>query len=374
MLLLLIQALTVLCCFFLLMQALGLFALYQVPEPQTKALPSSPLPTVSLMVAARNEEETIERCIKGLVELDYPRDKLEILVANDHSGDNTGPILDRLSQQFPHITVFHLTPDILPHLKGKARVLAFLGNMARHDFFFITDADTLVNPQWINTLLSHFDSNVGLVSGFTLVESPRHNASLSYFQSLDWQYFLGVINALSYLNTPLTAVGNNMAVSRQAYRDTGGYASIPFSITEDFALFDAVRKKGYATKNIISPGATNRSLPLQTVEELLHQRKRWLTGAQDLGLAWKVGLVVFGSYFVAFIPLLFLHPPAAIGVWLAHFGFQSLSLIRINVLTQERNTSLWNLLLYEVYLHLLMPVFGLFYLIPVKVRWKGRPY
>jgi cellulose synthase/poly-beta-1,6-N-acetylglucosamine synthase-like glycosyltransferase len=374
MLLLLIQALTVLCCLSLLMQALGLFALYQVPEPQTKAAPASPLPTVSLLVAARNEEETITRCIMGLVELDYPLDKLEILIANDHSDDNTGPILDRLSQQFPQITVFHLTPDILPHLKGKARVLAFLGNIARHDFLFITDADTLVSPQWINTLLSHFDANVGLVSGFTLVESPRHNASLTYFQSLDWQYFLGVINALSYLNTPMTAVGNNMAVKRQAYRDTGGYETIPFSITEDFALFDAIRKQGYTTKNIISPGATTRSLPIHTVGELLHQRKRWLTGAQDLGLAWKVAIVIFGSYFVAFIPLLLLHPPVAVGIWLAHFGFQSLSLIRINVLTQERNTTLWNLLLYELYLHVLMPIFGLFYLIPVKVKWKGRPY
>ena len=55
------------------------------------------LPDVSVIVAARNEEENILRCLKSLDKLEYPEDKLQIILVDDRSNDNTGNIIDNFN-------------------------------------------------------------------------------------------------------------------------------------------------------------------------------------------------------------------------------------------------------------------------------------
>ncbi len=82
-------------------------------------------------------------------------------------------------------------------------------------------------------------------------------------------------------------MGNNMAVSREAYDAIGGYESLPFSVVEDYALFKAIVGRGFGFRNVLNEGALARTRPVDTLGQFLNQRKRWMRGATDLP-GWMV--------------------------------------------------------------------------------------
>jgi cellulose synthase/poly-beta-1,6-N-acetylglucosamine synthase-like glycosyltransferase len=361
----------------LCLQVAGLVATYNYPSTPTKAAPAQreeeTLPFVSILIAARNEELAIGDCLDAVLQLNYPTEKLEVLVGNDQSEDNTAHIVAAYAAQHPHIKLLNMQQDWYPQTKGKARVLTHLAAEAKGKFFFITDADIRLNPQWIQGLLAGFkDEKCGLVSGITIVEKGAH--ALSSVQSLDWLYFMSLINAFSHAGIPLTAVGNNMVVTREAYKATGGYERMPFSITEDYKLFREVRKKGYTTANLLTPQALVGSKPIPAFKDWLHQRKRWLKGGMELPFYWKLILLLIALFYFAMIPLFFLKPSVWALCWFAKFGLQSLQFQRVSYLLGLRPPGLWELLRYDLYLYIGMPLLSVFFILPGKVVWKGRKF
>jgi len=106
-------------------------------------------PDISVIIPVKNEESTIEKCINSLLNLNYPPDLLEIIIINDASTDETGKILDKFKNR---ITLFK-TPGLGP---SEARNLGL--EHARGDYVAFTDADCLVDREWINQLLPGFQS------------------------------------------------------------------------------------------------------------------------------------------------------------------------------------------------------------------------
>ncbi|HET7152311.1 MAG TPA: glycosyltransferase, partial [Candidatus Kapabacteria bacterium] len=196
------------------------------------------LPAITVVVAARNEEKTIARCIHSLAALDYPADKLEIILMNDGSVDNTATIISSLLTSYPAIKYFDVQEEN-SHLRGKTAALAQAFDMAKGEIFISTDADCAVPPQWLKEVASYFDAKTGIVGGFTLQE---YSSLFSAVQSLDWAYLLTHASSGAGLGTPIGCIGNNLAIRREAYESMGGYRNIPFSVTEDFALLKAVCK------------------------------------------------------------------------------------------------------------------------------------
>lgn len=371
----LIQAITV---FFLLVaiahiavQLVGYYALFKTPVRETEDPEEEALPFVSLLLAVRNEEKNLLRCLESLVELDYPKEKLEILVGNDCSEDRTGEIAERFAAEHSHIRVFHLDGSEYAQTKGKARVLAFLANQAKGEYFFITDADINMNRSWMKGLLAAFDKNTAIVSGMTMSESGGFFANLL---SLDWMYFMSLNNSFSNIGTNVTAVGNNMAITAEAYKNSGGYENLPFSITEDYKLFKIIHNMGYKIKNPINSETLLACDPIHTFYDWLHQRKRWMRGGMELPLVWKSLMLVLAVYYIAMIWLLIFAPKIWIAVWFVKFILQSLQLFTTSHLVEQKPPSFLNLLLYDLYLYFAIPIMAVFYMLPTKIEWKGRKY
>lgn len=362
----------------LMIQAAGLAAIFSYPSHKEKVRAPSKRtstegPKVSILIAARNEEAAIGACLDSVLQLEYPTSLLEVIVGNDQSEDNTAAIIETYAAQHPHIKCVHMHPDMFVQTKGKARVLAQLAQQASGDYLFITDADITLNPQWIQGLLAGFETpDCGLVSGITVVEKGER--SLTAVQSMDWLYFMSLINAFSSAGIPLTAVGNNMAVSAQAYKATGGYENMPFSITEDYKLFREVRKRGFSTRNLLTPESLLYSRPIPGIKDWLHQRKRWLKGGMELPLFWKSVLLLIALFYFAMIPVFFINPTVWALCWFAKFALQALQFQRVSQLLSIKQASLWELLRYDLYLYIGMPLMSLFFLIPGKVVWKGRKF
>ena len=186
-----------------------------------------PLPRVSILVAARNEEAALPRCLAALRALRYPPENVEILVGDDASTDRTRAVAEAAMQGYAgRFAVLAITEPV-GEARGKANVLAQLAQAATSDYFFITDADIAVPPTWLRGLLAAAAPGVGTVTGIALVEGP---GLLDRLQGLDWLFSLGLAQVATEAGHAVTAMGNNMLVTRAAYRATGGYEALPFSI------------------------------------------------------------------------------------------------------------------------------------------------
>lgn len=325
--------------------------------------------TISILIAARNEEATIRACLQALVRLDYPTNQLDILIGDDQSTDATAAVVaDFITDKptFRLVTIF----ESLSGLRGKANVLAQLARQARGQYLFFTDADTLVAPDWLTDMRVMFTDKVGIVTGVTLPEGPRLFHKL---QTIDWLYNLTLTHLLSSFGLSVTAMGNNMAVTREAYDAVGGYESLPFSVVEDYTLFQAIVGRGFGFRNLLNQEVLAWTKPVDTLRHFLDQRQRWMRGATALPV-WMVTLL-YVQYLAG--PLLMLLgwfvPVLAVGLYVLKLFVQTL-VISFGLGRLQLNTLLPYALLFDLYQLIIGPVSVVYYLSSNQITWKGRNY
>ncbi|PWK26614.1 cellulose synthase/poly-beta-1,6-N-acetylglucosamine synthase-like glycosyltransferase [Arcicella aurantiaca] len=329
-------------------------------------------PKITIWIAARNEEDNIINCLQSIERLDYPKDCLQVLIGNDNSDDNTKWFVVDFIKNKRYFQLVDIQ-KVINSQRGKANVLANLYEHSTGEYFLICDADVTVNPNWVKGMIANFekDAHVGHQVGIT---SIRGKKIWHQFQSIDWLHALTLLKIAADLKIPLTGLGNNSAITRKAYESTGGYAKIPFSITEDFALFHEVVKKGFGFKNTINQEVFNQTLPMFNLREFLHQRKRWMVGALQCPW-WVVGLLFFQALFLPIlliIGLTFSWKIAGI-LWFLKWLNQTITVLPTIIKLKEYHL-IKHLLLYEFYANWWQITMIFFYYSPVKVDWKGRVY
>lgn len=343
---------------------------------RTRALPPSDdetdLPTVSVLVAARNEERHLPDCLRALREQDYPAERIEFLIADDHSTDRTPSVIReaaREDERFRWVAVPD-APDGLP--RGKPNALHAAYGRASGEVLLVTDADCAPPPGWARHMAAQFrDERLGVACGVTWVKAG--GSALGRIQTLDWLLLLTVASAAASVGFPITAMGNNMAFRCEAYDAVGGYPALPFSVTEDFALFQAVHRAGWNVRLVLAETLRNATRPLRSLRAVVRQRRRWARG----GLAapwWVYGLyaLVFGTHGLLVAGLV-AAPLAALGGLAAKCGVDAL-LLGIGGARLGKRPPLRLLPAFEAYL------FGYVLLMPAalavfpRIRWKGRRF
>jgi len=353
---------------------------YAVEKDQLTGI-SNDLPEISIWVACRNEEKNIVQCLTSLVNLNYPLEKIQILVGNDQSTDNTKKLvlsfidsyLSNSSQYREKKAQIQLI-DIVDSdsgLKAKARVMAQLDKFAIGNYYLITDADIVVNPNWALGLLGSLSSNMGVASGTTMVKSE---GIWGWLQEIDWAYFMGLLNLISFSGIPATAVGNNMILKKEAYWETGGYGKIQFSITEDYKLYSEICKKGWKWNNVMSPEVLAFSDKIEGFIPLLHQRKRWLSGGKELPWYWWLLFGIYGLFYFVMPILLVINIQLGLIFWLLKFSLQTIQINKIYQLIAQKKPSISKHILYELYMFLITVGTAIFFLLPAKTVWKERKY
>ncbi|MDW8297015.1 MAG: glycosyltransferase [Raineya sp.] len=326
-------------------------------------------PLVSILVAVRNEENSIMACLQALENLTYPKEKLEILLGNDQSTDNTAALIEEFIAQKPYFKLFHIEKTC-GNAIGKANVLAQLARKARGEWLFFTDADTCVPNDWVQNMLA-LGENRDVITGFTWVQGKNLWATL---QALDWTFALAVAKIFSDFRLPVTAMGNNMAVRRSAYDQTGGYENLPATLTEDFALLKAITTQKGTFKNLFSASVLAETQASPLFSDLLKQRKRWMRGA--LQARWYAQAYV--GVRVGFYIILVLFAVTKSHFWqeiLIFWGakvlWQSVFLHKCLVILGKKIAWL-NYLLFELYAMILSWLLPFYYILPFKIDWKGR--
>ncbi|MGC1810196.1 MAG: glycosyltransferase family 2 protein [Candidatus Binataceae bacterium] len=140
------------------------------------------IPSVSVLIAARNEEQDIGWKIAETLAWDYPPEKLHITVASDASEDSTDEIIRGFSDA-------RVTLVRMDRRGGKARALNRLAELSKSQILFFTDANAHIAPQVLRLMVRHFaDSRVGCVTGDSQSIEETDSPAVSRGASVYWSY------------------------------------------------------------------------------------------------------------------------------------------------------------------------------------------
>jgi cellulose synthase/poly-beta-1,6-N-acetylglucosamine synthase-like glycosyltransferase len=328
------------------------------------------LPTATIIVAARNEEDKILRTLQSLDKLQYPEGKLQILIVDDQSSDSTGKIIDEFikgKSRFQKIT----TEEHHTKLIGKMRALAYAIKEAKGEIILTTDADCEVKPLWAKIMCSHYQDDVAIVTSITTQTADNWFGGM---QAIDFVYLLTAGAGTTNLNFPISCIGNNMSYRKSAYDEVGGYEKLPHSVTEDFTLMNAIYNlKKYKVIFPVEEETLITSIPCLSLKSLIRQKKRW--GVGGLGVPFRGFVIMFWGFTANLLVLL--TPFFFSTVWLTLVVFKlSLDLFLLYPVHVKLGIAknLKYFFHFEVYYILYVILLPFIVLPNKKVIWKDREY
>lgn len=330
---------------------------------RSRAVPAERLPEVTVIVSARNEEVDLPRCIRGLAALDYPTDRLQILLVDDGSTDRTPEIIADAAKRYPHVRGLSTRDVPAGALQAKARGVARGAREATGEWIFITDADALMAPGWIRHMLSEAGPDVGIIGGMMV---GRGGGFVATLERASWAATLPFAFGLAGWGITWVCVGPNMAIRRAIYEAAGGLQAATFTIAEDIALFRMVERAGYRALGHATPETTVRMTPVPTFRHFLSQQRRWLRGGFEGGMAYGVGLIgMFGFQFLLSVSLLaglLVAPRAALVAWGVKAAADTIMLV---VESWRVRQPIWRLSLFMVPFSV-----GTFLWMPISFLWS----
>ena len=233
-------------------------------------------PTVTVLVAAKNEESVVNGLVRSLLAIEYPADRVQLVVVDDGSTDRTGAFLDEWAAEEPTIRCIHRRAG---DAAGKSAALNAALPVATGEVIVVFDADHRPAPDAVRRLVSHFrDPRVGAVQGRCEIQNPG-DSMVARLVSID--YFAGyLVNEYGrQLLFQLPAYGGaNCAVRAASVRAAGGWNE--GSVTEDTDLTLRLLLRGERVRYDVF--AVDREEGAVTLSRYWRQRYRWARGHQQV--------------------------------------------------------------------------------------------
>ena len=248
---------------------------------------------VSVLVAARNEDETIERCLSSLLAIDYPASLLEIILVDDHSTDQTRSIAKKISEKYEGKLKILQAPDNDENVAPKKIALDFGIKHSNGEFLFFTDADNEVPREWIFSMLKFYDEKTGAVAGLSL---PHKDHSKLYRLERIFINYTSIA-AIGW-NSPASVCGQNFSYRRKAFEDAGGMNFKNVISGDDDLMAQAIAGKKWKVRFCLSPQSVVTDLRNPRFSDLMQSTPRHLSTAKFYPLHWQViyGLSIIASF------------------------------------------------------------------------------
>jgi len=241
-----------------------------------------PRPEVSVVVAARDEEQRLGQCLALLGAQDYPADQYDVIVVDDGSRDRTAQVAEAAARD-SHV------PMELVRLKGGAGKKAAMAcgvARARGEIVLTTDADCQVSPAWVATMAAHFDADdVGMVVGFSQIGAPgRAYTRLEGWEAEDFLLLMAAAMGSTGAGHPMAASGQSLGFRRAAWIEVGGYESVMHRVSGDDALLlQLIRRTArWQVRFAADPRGASVHPPSGGARALLRQRVRWASNGPYL--------------------------------------------------------------------------------------------
>lgn len=271
---------------------------------------------LSLVIAARNEESTIGLCLADFAAQTYPKELMEIVVADDASTDNTLAVIKDFVAANPQLNIKVLEMKDEPGITSyKKRALGAAIAASTGELIVTTDADCRFGPKRLEVIAQQFEDNP--ISLLLLPVVFNNEKSLfEKIQSLEFTGIMGMTAASAGLNRAVSSNGANMAIERRLFERIGGFDD-PYASGDD--VFILYKTKEIAPKRIAFIKAEETIVytnAQKTLGGFFNQRVRWgakAKGFTDVAALVSILLLFFSNLAVTtvvilgliFMPLLF---------------------------------------------------------------------
>ena len=265
---------------YILVRIKGLFK-----KQAARAMAPGDYPAVALVVAAYNEQDFIEQKIQNTLELDYPKDKLELIFITDGSSDKTPEIIAR----FPAIRLLHQ-----PERKGKVAAMNRAIQQVQSPLVIFCDANTLLNKECVKEIVKHYaDPKVGGVAGEKRIWQKDADAAAAAGEGLYWKYESYLKRLDSELYTAVGAAGELFSVRKALFEKAP-----EGTIIEDFVQSLKLCVNGYVVR--YEPNAYAAEAPSASIKEEMKRKVRICAGAFQAMVLLKELFNVFKYPVVSF--------------------------------------------------------------------------
>ncbi|HBY3159895.1 TPA: glycosyltransferase family 2 protein [Clostridioides difficile] len=233
-------------------------------------------PMISILVPAHNEAKVIGRTVESLLLLNYPKSKMELIVINDNSSDNSKEILENIKDRYNNYNFTIINTDSLTGGKGKSNALNIGYTISKGDFIAVYDADNTPDKNALRYLVQTIVMNdeLGAVIGKFRTRNKNKNLLTKFINietlSFQWMSQAGRWQLFNLCTIP----GTNFILRRSIIEEIGGWDSK--AITEDTEISFRIYKLGYKIK-LVPQSITWEQEP-ETVKVWIKQRTRWAKG------------------------------------------------------------------------------------------------
>ena len=237
------------------------------------------LPYVSILVPVKDEEKVIERLLKALLRLDYPKSRMEIIIVEDGSKDKTPEICMRFVEDYPGIVrYFHRSTS-----NGKPSALNYGLKHARGEIVAVFDADNVPKPDTLLRVIKYFeDPWVAAVQGTTCAINADKNMLtklVSYEEALWLKNYVQGKDKLS-LFVPLT--GSCQFIRREVAEEVGGWNEK--FLSEDVEMSAKLTERGHNIR--YAPDIISWQEVPSNLTQLIKQRIRWNRGFMEVAIKY----------------------------------------------------------------------------------------
>lgn len=359
-----------------------------------KKLSNNPIdhPFVSVIIVARNEEENIERCLESVCSQDYPDNRYEVWLVDDHSEDRTLEITER----FKKVKLLSLSNDTDSFtISHKKEAIKTAISRSQGEIILNTDADCVVKNTWISSMAGYFAEfpNTQIVAGPVRMNSISTGgwwaSCFSAFQIIDFSMYQGLTAAGIATGIHHLANGANLAYRKSAFISVGGFSGYEHLPTGDDMMLaqKIVGKYKNSAQYASDQHAIVATQPAPSFKRFINQRIRWASKSADY--SEKSILPVMGIVFLFNLMLIVLVVAASVHplsyhIWgmplVVHFliliaiktGAEGILLFPVLSFLNQLNVSGWLIVLQPF--HICYTVSAAFLGLKGNYEWKGRKF
>lgn len=242
---------------------------------------AKPKTKISVIIPARNEENNIAACLDSLAGQDYPKDLLEIIIADDHSTDKTAGIVSRYAGA--GIILLDLKKEVTDSLQttgGKKAAITAAIKKSTGTLIITTDADCLFPKRWLSTLVSFYETYDPVFIAAPVKFSTEKKA-LHIFQSLDFLSLQGITAASVFDGFHTMCNGANLAYEKKAFETVGGFEGIDqIASGDDMLLMHKIYMLNpQRVMYCLSQDTIVETKPAENLNAFFNQRIRWASKA-----------------------------------------------------------------------------------------------
>jgi biofilm PGA synthesis N-glycosyltransferase PgaC len=234
----------------------------------------SPLPSVSVVLCAKNEGHRVRACLEAIGAQEYPA--LQLVLVDDGSKDDTLHIFQDFARSFAGTHIIYVSPEEKGKRLGKKFALAKGIAAARGEFVLLTDADCRPeSPNWVYEMVAQAEGSKRIVLGFSPYDSTTGLLNT-------WVRFEAVYTAMQYFcaalwGLPYMGVGRNLLYGKELFNEAGGFSGHEHLASGDDDLFVNTVANARNTAICLSANADVLSAPKTSWRAYLRQKRRHLS-------------------------------------------------------------------------------------------------